>query len=107
MHFARAILTARLLLNSVLRACVVVCVHAEWGGENYRWTILCSLEITAKYTETSAKTGYNIDPLFMMIAEEFVSITRQRVQASRGEQLRLRERKNGERVCLCVCAIYF
>ena len=42
-------------------------------------------EIAAKYTETSAKTGFNIDTLFMMIAEDFVSITRQKVQANQGE----------------------
>lgn len=42
-------------------------------------------EISAKYLETSAKTGHNIETLFMMIAEDFVSITRQKNQANRGE----------------------
>ena len=53
-----------------------------------RLQLYCSVaEIAAKYTETSAKTGYNIDTLFMMIAEDFVSITRQKVQANQGERI--------------------
>ena len=33
-------------------------------------------EISAKFMETSAKTGYNIEPLFMLIAEDFISSSR-------------------------------
>ena len=47
---------------------------------------LSVVEISAKYVETSAKTGYNIDFLFMMIAEDFVNVTRNKVQANKGER---------------------
>jgi len=41
-------------------------------------------EISAKFTETSAKTGYNIDPLFMSIAEDYINTSRDK-GASRQE----------------------
>ena len=37
------------------------------------------LEISAKCVETSAKTGYNIDHLFMMIAEDYITVTRDKI----------------------------
>ena len=47
---------------------------------------LLFVEISAKYVETSAKTGYNIDYLFMMIAEDYVNVTRNKAQANKGER---------------------
>jgi GTPase SAR1 family protein len=62
-------------------------------------------EISAKFVETSAKTGYNIDYLFMMIAEDYINITRHKVQANAdkepGINLQLEQPTSSDDKCKC------
>lgn len=66
-------------------------------------------EIHSKYTETSAKTGYNIDHLFLMIAEDFVAAgrektsSRQEISSSAGSGLRLEQPANPRSKGDCPC----
>ena len=45
---------------------------------------LSSAEISAKYMDTSSKTGHNIDHLFMTVADDYITITRERLKGNKG-----------------------
>ena len=46
--------------------------------------VLSSAEISAKYMDTSSKTGHNIDHLFMTVADDYITITRERLKGNKG-----------------------
>lgn len=67
-------------------------------------------DIAAKYTETSAKTGFNIETLFMMIAEDFVTASKQKLSsksdsstAGSGTSLRLEQPSSSRKHACTSC----
>lgn len=62
-------------------------------------------EISAKCVETSAKTGYNIDYLFMMIAEDYITVTRDKIVPNKSSDsdvtLKLEQPSSNKEKCSC------
>jgi Ras-related protein Rab-24 len=62
-----------------------------------------SEEINARYMETSAKTGYNIETMFMTIAEDFMSHNKAASPEVPGSTLRLEQPQTSRRGKDCSC----
>jgi hypothetical protein len=60
-------------------------------------------EINARYMETSAKTGYNIETMFMTIAEDFMSHNKAASPEVPGSTLRLEQPQTSRRGKDCSC----